>query len=124
MLGIVRLSEVGAVGWLARPSVLAGQLAGVLAGGFAAVALPLLVAVIGEEKLAATAALASLGPQAHRELKPPRSQKELKQNKSREEGPRTKKEEAIWREAVEENPGEEDGISNRRIYTIFIPPLT
>ena len=95
MLGIVRLSEVVAVGWLAQPSALAGQFAGVLAGRLATVTLPLLVAVIGEEELAATAALTSLRFQTHCEPKPPRSQSELKLNPEREEGPARKKEEGI-----------------------------
>jgi len=62
MLGILRVPEIVAVGWLMKPAPLAGQLAGVAASGFAAVMLAVLVAVIGEEKLAATAALTSLRP--------------------------------------------------------------
>ena len=74
-----RVPEVIVIGWLATPAPLAGQLAGLAAGGFVAVMLALLVAVIGEEELAATAALASLRPQTHLESKPPRRRRELKQ---------------------------------------------
>jgi hypothetical protein len=123
-LDVVGAVEVAAPKWCAPPSALAGQFPGLAAGGFAAVVLVAGVAVIGEEKLAAAAAFTSLRSQTHFEPKPPRSQRKLKRNPRREEGPGRKKEEAIWREAVEENPGEENGISNRRFYPIFIPPLT
>jgi len=108
----------------APPPALTGPFPGLTAGGFSAVVLALGVAVIREEELAAAVALTSLRSQTHCESKPPRSQSELKLNPKREESPAKKKEEGIWREAAEENPGEENGISNRRIYTIFIPPLT
>jgi hypothetical protein len=123
-LDVVGAVEVAAPKWCAPPSALAGQFPGLAAGGFAAVVLVAGVAVIGEEKLAAAAAFTSLRSQTHFEPKPPRSQRKLKRNPRRGEGPGRKKEEAIWREAVEENPGEENGISNRRFYPIFIPPLT
>jgi hypothetical protein len=77
--------------------------------------LAVLVAVIGEEKLVATAALTSLRPQTHVESKPPRRSRELKQKSRREEAPRRKKEEeGIWREDQEEKATEEYTISNRR----------
>jgi len=92
---VLRIPEVVAVGRFAKPAPLAGQFAGVLAGRLATVTLPLLVAVIGEEKLTATAALTSLRFQTHCEPKPPRSQSELKLNPEEEEGPARKKEEGI-----------------------------
>ena len=113
--GVFRVTEVIAVGRLAQPLALAGQFAGVSASRFAAVALALLVTVIGEEKLAATVALASPGLETHRESKPPRRRRELKQNSRREEGPARKKEEGFLREVSEEKPTEENAISNRRV---------
>ena len=111
---VVRIPEVIAIGWFTTPSPLADPLAGLAASGFAAVMLAVLVAVIGEEKLVATAALTSLRPQTHVESKPPRRSRELKQKSRREEAPRRKKEEAIWREDQEEKATEEYTISNRR----------
>jgi len=96
MPGVLRVPEVVAIGWFAKPAPLAGQLADMAASGFAAVMLAVLVAVIGEEKLAATAALTSLRPQTHFESKPPRRRRELKQKNRREEESPRKKEEAIW----------------------------
>jgi hypothetical protein len=118
------VSEVVAVGRLAKPAALAGQLAGVAAGAFAAVTLAVVITTIEEEKLPATRALTSFGPEAHRASKPTRRGRELKQNKRTEEGPERKKEEAFLGEPAEENPKEEKGISNRRFQGNFIPPLT
>jgi hypothetical protein len=114
MLGVFRVPEVVAIGGFVKPSALAGQLARVPAGGFAAVTLTVQVAVIGEEKLAAAAALTPLGPYSHRESKPPRRGRELKRNRRREEEPRRKKEETTWREVAEENAAQENTISDRR----------
>jgi hypothetical protein len=114
MLGVFRAVEVVATEGSAPPSALAGLFAGVLASGLAAVMLPVPVAVIGEEKLAATAALTSLRLLTHRGSKPPRSRKELKQNQpkgrraSREEGRR------ILGRSSGRKSREEKGISNRR----------
>ena len=58
--GVLRISEVVAIAGFAKPALLASHLAGMAASGFAAVMLAVLVAVIEEEKLAATAALTSL----------------------------------------------------------------
>ena len=111
---VLRIPEGVAVGRFAKPTLLAGQFAGMAAGGFAAIALAVKIAGIGEEELAATSALTSLGPGTHRERKPTPSRRELKQNQRREEGPGRKKEEAFWREEVEEKAREENTISNRR----------
>jgi hypothetical protein len=113
-LHVVGTSEVVAVGRLAKPAPLAGQLAGVAAGRFAAVMLAVVVAVIGEEKLVAATALASPQSGTHRVPKPTRSRRELKQNQQGEEEPKTKKEETSWREPAEEKTAEENTISNRR----------
>jgi hypothetical protein len=78
MLGIFRAAKVVATEGRAPPSALAGLFAGALASGFAAVMLAVLVAVIREEKLAATAALTSLGPQTHRWSKRPRCRRKEK----------------------------------------------
>jgi hypothetical protein len=114
MLGVFRVAEVVATEGRAPPSALAGLSAGVLASGLAAVMLPVLVAVIGEEKPAATAALTSLRLLTHRGSKPPRSQKELKQN--RPKGRRANSEEGrrIFARSGGRKSREEKGISNRR----------
>ena len=64
-LGVFGPPEVIAVGRLAQPSALAGQFAGLSTSRLAAVMLVMFVAVIGEEKITATAAFTSLGPQGH-----------------------------------------------------------
>src|SRR5438445_4577802 len=90
-LDIALTTKVVAVGWCARPVPLTGQLAGLTAGGFAAVTLAVLVTVIGEEKLAATAALTSLGPQTHNESKTTTTQAGIKAKQTK--GRRTSEEE-------------------------------
>jgi hypothetical protein len=114
VLGVLRISEVVAIGGFAKPALLAGHLAGLAAIGFAAVMLAVLVAVIEEEKLPATAALTSLRPQTHFESKPPRRRRKLKQKSRRQEDQRRKKEEEIWSEDPEEKAPEENTISSRR----------
>jgi len=59
-LGVFRVPEVVAVGWLAEPAPLTSELAGVTAGSLAAVALVKLITAIEKEKLAARSALTSL----------------------------------------------------------------
>ena len=103
-LDVLGASKVAPSERRAPPAALAGPFPGLAAGGFPAVMLTVGVPVIGEEKLAATAALTSLRSQTHGESKPPLSQEKLKQNPRREEAPWRKKEEAIWREVAEENP--------------------
>jgi hypothetical protein len=111
---IFRPAKVVATEGRAPPSALAGLFAGALASGFAAVMLAVLVAVIREEKLAATAALTSLRPQTHRWSKRPRCGRKEKQRPGREEEPARKKEEAFSGEVAEEDPPKENTISNRR----------
>ncbi len=94
-LGVVRLAEVIAVGRFAQPPSLAGQFASLPTSRLAAVVLVMPVAVIGKEKIAATAALTSLGPETHRGSKRPRPRRKEKPNTGREEGPGTKKEEEL-----------------------------
>jgi len=111
---VLGVPEVVAVGWLAQPVPLARLLAGMAASGLLAIMLAIVVAVIGEEKLAATTALTSFRLGTHRTSKPSRRGRELKPNQRKEEEPEGKKEEAFWREAVKEKAREENTISNRR----------
>ena len=104
-LDVMRIPEVVATEGRAKPSALAGQFPGVSAGGLAAVMLAVVVAVIGEEEIVATAALTSNGPQTHREPRATRSGRKLKQNKPEGRRPKTKKEEVFLREVPEENSG-------------------
>ena len=113
-LGVLRVPEVIAIGWFAKPATLAGPLASLATSGLATVMLAVLVAVIGEEELAATTAFTSLRPQTHFESKPPRRRRELKEKTRREEAPRRNKEEAIGSEDQKEKATEENTISNRR----------
>ena len=123
-LGVVRPTEVIAVGRFAQPPSLTGQFAGLPTSRLATVMLVMLVAVIGEEKVGATAALTSLGLRGHRGPKRPRPGRKEKPNARSREGPGTKKEEELSAEVRKKNPPEENTISNRRRYCIFIPPLT
>ena len=113
-LGVVRPTEVIAVGRFAQPPSLTGQFAGLPTSRFAAVMLVTLVAVIREEKIAATAALTSLGTHTHRGSKRPRPRRKEKSNARRKEGPGTKKEETFCREDRKKIQSEEYTISNRR----------
>ena len=94
-LGVVRPAEVIAVGRFAQPPALTGQFAGLPTSRLAAVMLVVLVAVIGEEKIAATAALTSLGLRGHRGPKRPRPGRKEKPNARTKEGPGTKMEEEL-----------------------------
>src|SRR5690242_17481330 len=85
-LGVVRPAEVIPVGWFAQPPSLAGQFADLPTSRLAAVMLVMLVAVIGEEKIAATAALTSLGLRGHRGPKRPRPGRKEKPNARSKEG--------------------------------------
>jgi len=84
-LRMLRAAEVVPIGWLAQPSLLAGLLAGMAAIGFGAVKLAVLIAVIGDKQLAATAALASCGPETHRPPKPSPNRRQAKKNQPPEE---------------------------------------
>ena len=114
MLGVFRASEVAATEGCAPPSALAGLFTGVLASGLAAVMLPVLVAAIGEEKLAATTALTSVRLQDHLAPKPKRSGEKLNENRRSEEEPKGRRKKSFLSEEPEENPREEKAISNRR----------
>jgi len=85
---VLSITEVVAVGRFAQPSLLAGRLAGLATIGFLAVMLPVPIAVIREEKGAATAALTLLWLLTHRESKPKRRSGELNQKQRREEEPK------------------------------------
>jgi hypothetical protein len=92
---ILGVTKVVAVGRLAQPSLLTGRLAGPTAIGLLAVTLPVVVAVVREEKGAATAALTSFRLQAHREPKPKGLRKELNQNHRTEEAPKGRRKESF-----------------------------
>jgi len=111
---ILGITEVVAVGGLAQPSPLTGRLAGLLAIGFPAVLLPVAIAVIREEKGAATAALTSLWFVAHCEPKTKSSKLGIKSKHPKARRAKRKKEEEFSDEQREENPWEEKTISNRR----------
>ena len=102
--GVVRPTEVIPVVRFVQPSALAGRFAGLPTSRLATVMLVMLVAVIEEEEIAATAALTSLGLRGHRG----QNDHDLEGKKSRspegEEEPGTKKEEEISAEVPEENP--------------------
>jgi len=123
-LGVFGPPEVIAVGRLAQPSALAGQFAGLSTSRFAAVMLVVFVAVIGEEKITATAAFTSLGPQGHGGPNDhdPEIKKSPTPEAKKDQG--TKKEEELSAEVRKKIHREENTISNRRRYCIFIPPLT
>jgi hypothetical protein len=117
-------AEAVTIAVFAEPSALGGGLAGVAASRLGTVMLPIGVARIGNEHLAATAAFASARRAAHRE---PHLVRELTGRKRKRRPARRrnrKKEEEIYEEVREENPAEENGISNRHFSTTFIPPLT
>ena len=103
-LHILRAAEVVAVGWLAQPTLLAGLLDGVAAIGLGAVMLAVLIAVIGDKELAATAALASCRTETHRSPKPSPSQRNQKKNQPPGRRPQRKKEEELLNKEPEENP--------------------
>ena len=103
MPGVLRVPEVVAVGWLAKPAPLTGELAGVTATRLAAVTPVALVTVIEKAQLAATAALTSLRLWAHHAPKAPEPREESKQNRGPEEELRAKKEEELSGEEQEEN---------------------
>jgi hypothetical protein len=116
-------AEMVSVAIFAEPASLAGSLAGQTASGLETVALAILGPRVGNEKLGATAAFTSGQRAAHRKPYPrnPRTGRKSKKKTGRKRNP--KKEEKIQSEMPEENPSEEDPISNRQLSLIFISPL-
>ena len=123
-LGALAIAEVGKVLGFTIPSLLTGELTGPATLGFAAVMLTLPVPVIREEKHAAIPALTSLGFWAHREPKPTQPPPESKQNNGAEEKPKGRSKKSFQEKSRKKRPGNKKGISNRRVYSNIIPPLT
>jgi hypothetical protein len=124
-LHVLRAAEVIAVGGLAQPTLLAGLLAGVAALGLGTVTLTILIAKIGEKEIVATAALAPPGPNIHR----PRTHHQPRPQSKKNHRRRRKTKRGRRKKNCQLNSGkkihsEENGISNRRIKSNFIPPLT
>jgi len=117
-------TETVAVPVFAQPPALGGGLTGFAASRLGTVLLPLGIARIGNEHLAATAAFASARRAAHREPHLVRELTGRKRKRRPARRPNRKQEEEIYEEVREENPAEENGISSRHFSTTFIPPLT
>ena len=121
---LVRSAEVVAVAILAQPPSLGGGLTGLPASGLATVVLAICGPRIRNEKLRATVAFASGLRLAHRELHLGDAPQGRKRKRRPERTRKRKKQEELYSEVREENPTEEEGISNRHLSSTFIPPLT
>jgi len=123
-LDVGRTSEVIAIGGLVQPATLTVGFTGPAAIGGQTEKLALGMMPVGREEFFAAAALASGGLGTHREP----SCKKMKSATESESAPgrRQKGEEGrkVLAPNPEENHPEENGISNRRFSTTFIPPLT
>ena len=123
-LHVGRVPEVISIGRPAKPAPLAGGLAGATAIRGAAVKLASPVMGLRREEETAAPALAAAGREIHRA---PRRKKTRRAGQSKNlQPPRRTEEEGRknLRLKAEENPQEENGISNRQDYPTFIPPLT
>jgi len=118
-----RPPEVITVAVLAQPPVLAGCLARLPATRVGTKSLSVGSPRIGNKKLAATTAFTPGSKAAHDEpnRRRTRQPRKRKRRPPRRSGP--KKEEEIYREEIEENTSEENGVSNRLFPPSFIPPL-
>jgi len=123
-LNLVGSAEVVAVAVLVCPALLTGLLTGVAAGRLRTVALTIDGPGIGGEELVATAAFASDRRELHRPRHFADARPGRKRKRTTEPIPDRKKEEELYVEEREENPAEENGISNRLLSPTFIPPLT
>ena len=121
---LVGSAEVVAVAVLACPPALTGLLTGVAAGRLRTMALLIDRPGIGSEELTATAALASDRRAAHRARHFGAARPGRKRKRTTQRTPDRKKEEELYAEEQEENPAEENGISNRLLSSTFIPSLT
>ena len=117
-------AEVVSVAGFTQPPPLAGHLAGLAAGRLGTVVLAIGRACIGKKQLTATTTFASGWRAAHRapELAATQSGRKSKRRATEHEVGRRKK--TLRVKVPEENPPEENGISNRQLYTTFIPPPT
>jgi len=79
---------------------------------------------VRKEELAAATAFSSGHRAAHRAPEPAVARFGRKSKKKTPKKIQGKKEEEFYAEGREENAPEENGISNRQLYTTFIPPLT
>jgi len=123
-LHVGRVPEVVSVGRLAQPAPLTGGLAGAAASRSAAVELAAPVMGPGREEKIAAPALAAAGRENHRA---PSRKKTRRAGQSKKLPPPRRIEEEGRKNLglkAEENPREEDGISNRQDYPTFISPLT
>ena len=123
-LHVGRVPEVIAIGRLTQPAPLTGGLAGATASRCATVKLASPVMGVRREEKTAARALAAAGREIHRAP----SRKKMRragQSKNLQPQGRTREEERknLGLKA-EENPKEENGISNRQDYPTFISPLT
>ena len=123
-LHVGRVPEVIAIGRLTQPAPLTGGLAGATASRCATVKLASPVMGVRREEKTAARALAAAGGEIHRapsrkKMRRAGQSKNLQpQGRTREEGRKN-----LGLKA-EENPKEENGISNRQDYPTFISPLT
>ena len=123
-LHVGRVPEVVSIGRLTQPAPLAGSLAGATAVRCATVMLASPVMGLRREEETAAPALAAAGREIHRA---PSRKKTRRAGQSKNlQPPRRTEEEGRKNLGLnpEENPREEDGISNRQDYPTFIPPLT
>jgi hypothetical protein len=94
-LHVKRAAKVVAVGPLVQPASLTGRLAGLLAGWLGTVTLAVVIAIIREEELAATAALALFGSDTHCSRKEHQIQARKSKTTHTEEQTKEKKEEEL-----------------------------
>ena len=119
----VRSAKGVAVAMLAGPPPLADPLTGLSAGRLRTVALAIFGPRIGKEELAATAAFTSGRRTTHGALHFGGARPGRKRKRRSGSTPNRKKEEELCEEEREENPAQENGISNRLLSPTFIPPL-
>ena len=117
-------AEVVAIPGFVQPTLLTGRLAGVLALRLGTITLASCGSRVRNEKPAAAAAFSSGHRAAHRAPKPAAARFGRKSKKKTPKKNQLKKEEELCAEGREENAPEENGFSNRQLYTTFISPLT
>jgi len=117
-------SEVIAVAVFAEPFALAGCLAGLSASGVDTVPLTVCRSWIRNEELVATTALASGFETGHGAYHLAQLRSERKRKTKWQENDNGRRKKSFQREEPEEKPTEENGFSNRHVFTTFIPPLT
>jgi hypothetical protein len=103
-LDVFWAAEVVAIGRLAQPALLAGLFAGQATIGFGTVMLAVLIAVIRNEKLAATAALASCGAETHCLWKSTHLPAPIKGKPNPEENRKGRRKKRLSNKVPEENP--------------------